>query len=56
MPLQSKAQERFMWSQHPDLAQKFEDETPEDKKLPEKKRRGSARTSLKRKHPFHKKR
>lgn len=35
MPLKSKAQERFLWSQHPDIAQKFEDETPANAKLPE---------------------
>lgn len=38
MPLQSKAQERFLWAKHPALAQKFEDETPANKKLPEKKK------------------
>lgn len=32
MPLKSKAQERFLWAKHPDVAQKFEDETPKKEK------------------------
>lgn len=37
MPFQSLAQERFMYSQHPDLAKKFQAETPQklQSKLPE---------------------
>ena len=34
MPLRSKAQERFLWAKDPKLAQKFEDETPKNAKLP----------------------
>lgn len=37
MPFQSQSQRRFMYSQKPDLAYKFEVETPAGKKLPEKK-------------------
>lgn len=34
MPFKSKAQQRFMYSQHPDIAKRWEDETPNIKKLP----------------------
>lgn len=36
MPFKSKAQRRFMYAQHPELAQEFEAATPAGKKLPEK--------------------
>lgn len=36
MPLKSKAQRRFMHARMPDLAKKFEAETPRGKKLPER--------------------
>lgn len=35
MPFKSEAQRRFMFSQHPKLAQEFQDATPENAKLPE---------------------
>jgi hypothetical protein len=34
MPIRSKSQRRFLWSQHPDIAKRWEKETPK-KKLPE---------------------
>lgn len=37
MPFQSKAQRRWMYSQNPEMAKKWEDHTPKSKKLPEKK-------------------
>ena len=36
MPFKSKAQRRFMYSQHPELAGEFEAATPKGRKLPEK--------------------
>jgi len=36
MPFKSQAQRAFMYSQHPKLAKRFEEETPKDKKLPKK--------------------
>lgn len=35
MPMKSQKQRSFLWSQHPDIAKKFETETPDGKKLPE---------------------
>ena len=35
MPFKSKAQRRFMYSQHPEMAKEFESKTPKGKKLPE---------------------
>lgn len=35
MPMKSKAQRRYLHATKPELAQKFEDETPKGKKLPE---------------------
>lgn len=35
MPFQSKAQQKFMFSQHPDIANRWAKETPNIKKLPE---------------------
>ena len=34
MPFKSKAQMRYMFSQHPDIAKRWADETPNEKKLP----------------------
>ncbi len=34
MPLKSQAQRKFLWANHPDIARKFERETPKGKKLP----------------------
>ena len=36
MPFKSKAQRRFLFSQHPEIANKWLKETPPNKKLPEK--------------------
>lgn len=36
MPFQSKAQRRFMYAKHPDMAAKWEAETPTGKRLPSK--------------------
>jgi hypothetical protein len=36
MPLKSQAQRRFLHSQHPQLAKKFDAHTPKGKQLPEK--------------------
>ncbi|HYE70377.1 MAG TPA: hypothetical protein VD932_02515 [Aquabacterium sp.] len=44
-PLRSKAQRRFLWATDPELARKFEDETPEGTKLPERKRKAVAKAA-----------
>lgn len=36
MPFKSKAQQRFMYAVHPELAREFQAETPKNVKLPEK--------------------
>jgi hypothetical protein len=36
MPIKSKAQRRFLWATNPEVARKFENETPKGKKLPNK--------------------
>ena len=36
MPFKSKAQERWMFSQHPDMAKRWAKETPNIKSLPQK--------------------
>lgn len=36
MPMRSKAQRRYLWANEPEVARKFEDETPKGKKLPER--------------------
>lgn len=35
MPFKSKAQQRFMFSQHPEMAKEWAEKTPDIKKLPE---------------------
>lgn len=35
MPFKSKAQKRFLYSQHPEIAEEFAEHTPKGKKLPE---------------------
>lgn len=35
MPFKSKAQRRFMYAKHPEIAKEFESATPKGKKLPE---------------------
>jgi len=37
MPFKSEAQRRFMYSQHPDIAKRWQKETPKGK-IPEKKK------------------
>lgn len=34
-PMMSQAQRGYMWKNHPQIAKKFEKETPDNKKLPE---------------------
>lgn len=34
MPFKSDAQRKFLWANHPEIAKRWEDETPDDKKLP----------------------
>lgn len=36
MPMKSQAQRRYLWAKHPDVAKKFEKETPKGKKLPKR--------------------
>ena len=40
MPIKSKAQRRFLHATDPKLAEKFEKETPKNKKLPEHVKKG----------------
>lgn len=39
MPFKSKAQARYMFAQHPKIAERFADETKSIKALPEKKKK-----------------
>ena len=34
MPMQSQKMRSYLWAKHPDVARKFEKETPKGKKLP----------------------
>lgn len=34
MPFRSEAQRKYLWANHPEVAQEFADHTPKDKKLP----------------------
>lgn len=36
MPMRSQAQRSYLWLRHPELARKFEEETPKGKDLPSK--------------------
>jgi len=36
MPMRSQRQRAFLWANHPEIAQRFEDETPKGAKLPER--------------------
>ena len=36
MPMRSEAQRRFLWAKHPGVAKRFEAETPDEKKLPDR--------------------
>lgn len=46
MPFKSKAQQRFMFSQHPALAKEFAAKTPNIKALPEKITKGAMKRKL----------
>jgi hypothetical protein len=35
MPMKSKAQRRYLWATHPDIARRWENVTPKGAKLPE---------------------
>jgi len=35
MPMRSEAQRRWMWANNPEMAKRWEKETPKGKKLPE---------------------
>lgn len=37
MPFKSKAQRKWMWANNPEMAKRWEKETPKGKKLPKKK-------------------
>lgn len=37
MPMKSQAQRRYLWATHPKIARRFENETPDGRKLPPKK-------------------
>lgn len=39
MPMKSQAQRRFLHAKHPEIAKRFEKETPKGKKLPKKVKR-----------------
>lgn len=39
MPFKSKAQMKFMFSKHPEMAKEWADKTPDMAKLPERKKR-----------------
>ena len=36
MPFESQSQRRFMYAKHPDIAKRWEEETPTGKRLPRK--------------------
>jgi hypothetical protein len=42
MPFKSKAQRRYLYAKHPEVAKEFESKTPKGKKLPQhvKKKKG----------------
>lgn len=39
MPFKSKAQRRFLYAKKPKIAEEFENKTPKNAKLPEKKKK-----------------
>lgn len=43
MPFESKAQRRFMYAKHPEIAERWQKHTPKDKKLPERKKESEVR-------------
>lgn len=46
-PFKSNAQRKFLYANNPKLAEKFEKETPKDKKLPEKVVQSPKRVTIK---------
>lgn len=48
MPFQSKSQQRFMFSQHPQIAERWAKETPNIKSLPNKKKKDAGKEELSR--------
>lgn len=36
MPFKSQSQRKFLYAEHPDIAERWEKETPKGKKLPDK--------------------
>lgn len=45
MPFKSQAQRRYMYAQHPDIAKRWEKETPKGKRLPKKVKKSSLLTA-----------
>lgn len=43
MPFKSRAQQKFMWANHPEVAREFQDATPKGAKLPEHVKKSFAR-------------
>ena len=43
MSMKSQAQRKYLWAKHPEVAEKFEKETPKGKKLPKKVKKGKAK-------------
>lgn len=48
MPFESEAQRRFMYSQHPRIAARWQRETPKGKRLPERKSSRAAKRKMRR--------
>jgi hypothetical protein len=46
MPFESKAQRRFMYAKHPEIAKRWQEHTPKGKKLPEKKQDKTASSAV----------
>jgi len=47
MPFKSQAQRKWMYSQKPAMAQRWEDDTPKGKSLPKKKKKATAKRKKK---------
>lgn len=45
MPFKSKAQEKWMWANHPKMARQWEEHTPKSKSLPDKLKKKPAKRS-----------
>ncbi len=46
MPFESKAQMKWMFANHPEMAKRWASHTPDMKSLPEKKRKGIIKKAL----------